>query len=146
MNYDIPDKKKPRKYLEDEDQRKCYPKRNTNFTPYQKIELELRKDAHVWPPITKPIDSSMPTSMSVARLSDMPVKALNEHELSRSTPSLQQNGGGSFKRLNATSNHQEKKPAIKTMTGASAAPATPAKQQLLNSNSIELDDLYITKI
>ena len=159
MNYDIPDKKKPRKDLDDEDQRKCYPKRGTNIMPYQKIEFELRKDAHVWPPITKPhVDANnMPTSMSAARLTDMVVRANNENEMSRSTPSLKQNGGGgggSFKKqLSSTStanhhHHQQQPAPIKTMTGSSAATATTtaAKQQLLNSNSIELDDFYITKI
>ena len=154
MNYDIPDKKKPRKDLEDEDQRKCYPKRGTNIMPYQKIEFELRKDAHVWPPITKPphVDANnMPTSMSAARLTDMVVRASNEHEMSRSTPSLKQNGGGgSFKKQlssTSTANHHHPAP-IKTMTGSSPATTTTtaAKQQLLNSNSIELDDFYITKI
>lgn len=31
---------------------RCYPKRGNNQTPYQKIESQLRKDAHFWPPIT----------------------------------------------------------------------------------------------
>jgi hypothetical protein len=31
---------------------KCYPKKSSNKTPYQKIEFEIRKNIH-WPPITQ---------------------------------------------------------------------------------------------
>jgi hypothetical protein len=51
MNYEIKDEHV--KHARDDDlQKKCYPKRANNQMPYQKIESELRKDAH-WPPITK---------------------------------------------------------------------------------------------
>jgi hypothetical protein len=38
--------------LNEEEKWKCYPKRGSNQTPYQKIESQIRKDAHFWPPIT----------------------------------------------------------------------------------------------
>ena len=44
--------------LEDTNQMKCMPKRGTNQTPYQKIEFQLRKDAHFWPPITAAVNES----------------------------------------------------------------------------------------
>lgn len=50
MNHEIKDEQT--KYVKEDDlQKKCYPKRNNNQMPYQKIEFELRKDTH-WPPIT----------------------------------------------------------------------------------------------
>lgn len=42
--------------LEDESEYKCYPKKGSNKTPYQKIEIEIRKDAPHWPPITESSD------------------------------------------------------------------------------------------
>lgn len=50
MNYEIKDEH-VKHAREDDLQKKCYPKRANNQMPYQKIESELRKDAH-WPPIT----------------------------------------------------------------------------------------------
>lgn len=49
MNHDIKDEHV--KHAKDDLQKKCYPKRTNNQMPYQKIEFELRKDAH-WPPIS----------------------------------------------------------------------------------------------
>ena len=50
VNYEAQDKEK-NKAIQDESQRKCYPKKSSNQMPYQRIEFEIRKDAH-WPPIT----------------------------------------------------------------------------------------------
>jgi hypothetical protein len=38
--------------LDEQNQLKCYPKRGANQTPYQKIESQIREQAHFWPPIT----------------------------------------------------------------------------------------------
>jgi hypothetical protein len=53
MNYDIKEEQK-KSLKEDDLDKKCYPKRASNQMPYQKIEIEIRKDAH-WPPITEDI-------------------------------------------------------------------------------------------
>lgn len=53
IDYDIKDELHK---LEDESEYKCYPKKGSNKTPYQKIEIEIRKDAPYWPPITKSSD------------------------------------------------------------------------------------------
>ncbi|CAF0715730.1 unnamed protein product [Brachionus calyciflorus] len=51
VNYDV---KEDSLKLDDDNKYKCYPKRGSNQTPYQKIEFEIRKDAAHWPPITSP--------------------------------------------------------------------------------------------
>ena len=50
MNYEIKEEQK-KSLKEDDFHKKCYPTRASNQMPYQKIEIEIRKDAH-WPPIT----------------------------------------------------------------------------------------------
>lgn len=96
MNFDIRDEHV--KHARDDDlQKKCYPKRAANQTPYQKIEFELRKDAH-WPPITHNNITNANTSNHVggggvhssAATQNEKIKSLNE-SLSRSDSSNQLN-------------------------------------------------------
>lgn len=57
VDYDLKDDSQ--KNYQDDD-KKCYPKRGSNQTPYQKIEFEIRKDSEFWPPITASNDQSNP--------------------------------------------------------------------------------------
>jgi hypothetical protein len=44
-------KKSPKQIEDEENKMKCYPKKSKK-APYQKIEFQIRKDTHWWPPIT----------------------------------------------------------------------------------------------
>lgn len=86
MNFDIKDEHV--KHARDDDlQKKCYPKRANNQMPYQKIEFELRKDAH-WPPITNNATNHIlqhsVTASSIQNNNIEKIRSHNNESLSRS--------------------------------------------------------------
>ena len=50
-----------------EHEKKCYPKRGNSQAPYQKIEFQIRQDAHFWPPITPNAPQNGPSSEIITK-------------------------------------------------------------------------------
>lgn len=70
---------------------KCYPKRGSNQTPYQKIEFEIRKDADFWPPITAPAPTNVnenPAPINKVQSHNVVNEVSNPSELNRTNSSI----------------------------------------------------------
>jgi hypothetical protein len=74
---------------DEESQMKCYPIKTTTKTPYQKIEIEIRKNKQ-WPPITTPQnDLSIPLNGNLLRIQSTQNRTSNRKQRTISTNSAQ---------------------------------------------------------